>query len=1024
VRPESFNWEVIKTLKEGGQARILLVRDTNDPNALYVGKQALKPEYAAAIKREHDLLKKIVKPGFQHAVDEDETNSDGYISYRKFYEGSSLKDILDENPDFFNNDESEDDFLDIAFKLSMLIQYLHNECNVVHRDINPKNIILGESNYVALIDLGIFRYVGEPGNGEYTKGWSPPGQDLVGKISQTADDMYSLGKVFLFTLNLEEKKDGDLFKPKGDNIPLWLLKNRASQEFVDLCINCVQRDEKNRPRIDDLIKALRKAQVAGYRKQRVTDECPACGMPTLPGNPVCYNCLTPLIFEPPSGICAGCGREIPLSKLKHHYEQYHPDLGDVLEGTYAPVNGTRAVFHCELCHWATLDASLWEKHKNVCIPGDSSFSTDDLQLENDFEFEKVQYDHDNPRALFALSQAGFTFETLEVYRSLNIKPYDHQEDTAIRALRDLGGRCIIADGVGLGKTIECGIILRELLYREMVKSALIIVPNQELQGQWLAELEDKFQLGPDDPNGFHAWNNGDDLPEPGDRLIIDFNSLKSNSLKSSTKNEVTREFIENLGNSEIKDMEDLKVYHLFVNNYIKWDLIIVDEAHDLGIKHTGLYWKRVYDLDSQYIFLVTATPMKRSPTDLYPLIRAVNPGVAGDAKGFYKDYGLKTVTDENLHKLKSLLSQVMIRHTRNDVHSFNFPRRKATTDFAPITEDMSKIYDLIKKLNNSTLFPDDEADLRVNANKLFTRFNRSITDFVTWISHPEKRGEESSITDELDETIQKYHPATLDADYLKSNWHRLVDLCEKLDKKSIVDPKVEVLFIILNTHWNEEDGSLIEKQKPVNVNQRRGQKNPVLVFSGSNDTRDLYRKALEKKYHGNRVIEGFTSTMRGPDRRALLDRYNKGDIDVLVCGNSQSRGLNLQFGNVLINMDLPDSPVEIEQRIGRVERLEQKKSFVQIINVMYDTPEERFRWEMYKEHLMVFQEVLGDIDLVNLFVAADIVDEVSKLNLAIAENEKNHEEIEKKFSELHNKIKDTKKVQEKILIKENEEDII
>jgi SNF2 family DNA or RNA helicase len=455
--------------------------------------------------------------------------------------------------------------------------------------------------------------------------------------------------------------------------------------------------------------------------------------------------------------------------------------------------------------------------------------------------------------------------------------------------------------------------------------------------------------------------------------------LNAKAIHRKTKNSLPNHIQKNLPN--ITDVD------LFINNSLDWDLIIVDEAHELGIKPSGLRWQRIYKLNPKYLLLVTATPMKRSPVDLFPMIKAIDPISVGDYNDFTHSYSEKNATLQDFQRLKALLSQVMIRHTRSDVHSFNFPRRKAIIHFVQYNSPIKNIHDFIVLMVRSS-----DPQRKRDGHLLYKKLSHSVGDFINWFQ------------------ISSF------------NYPRLSYLFRKLDTKIENDPKIQALFNII-----KEINANYEKYYSTNileVDEIKSNRSPIIVFSGSNRTRDAILEVLKVHFRNKFNVEGFTSSMDGRKRQILLNKFNSGKIDILVCGSSQSRGLNLQKGNVLINLDLPNNPVEIEQRIGRVERLKQKKALVFIINIMYDTELERRRWDMYKKHLIMFQEVVGDTDLVNLFTSIDIVDEVDKLNKAIVEGIKTHKEIERSFKQLNKNIKKTNELQNKILRRESDDDLI
>ncbi|RLG45272.1 MAG: hypothetical protein DRN81_02205 [Thermoproteota archaeon] len=594
-----YDWEYIRPLAEGGQARIALYRKKGDvAGRLYIGKSALKPELAPYVKREHSILERLIRSGFQYAVDEDCSGPGGYTSYRRYYEGVNLQEFIegkDGIPNFFREGtDASERFLTFAYRLSNLVYHLHEEMEYVHRDIKPKNVIYGRDGIVALIDLGIAKKIGDSGNSEGTPGWADPQQLLPGQVVTTSHDLYSLAKTFIWSLGLSPEE-----KSIKQRKPSWMMRNKSAAQLLELCLDCITKVNAGRPSVMDLLSALRRAQAVGDRRKKVYDTCPNpdCGVSTPVKAPFCFSCLTPLLLEQPTGICGLCNKEIPLDRMARHYREYHPDSDAITSGAYHPTAGRgKKIYVCNNCEWTTQDSNLYKIHKSVCQDRDKLLKPPRLDFRPIDRFEQWKEISTNPRALFGFSDSGIRFESLEVYRSLDIKFYEHQEDAVLRALRDLGGRCIIADSVGLGKTIECGIILRELIYRDEVESVLILVPNYELQDQWLEELEEKFELGPGSEFGFRKWRVTDPAPKRGSKVIAEFkHALERRTLPHD---------------------KSCKSCDFFGPEKIHWDAIIVDEAHELGLNYKGIRWQQLLKMDPRYLFLVTATPIRNDPVNL------------------------------------------------------------------------------------------------------------------------------------------------------------------------------------------------------------------------------------------------------------------------------------------------------------------------------------------------------------------------------------------------------------------------
>jgi SNF2 family DNA or RNA helicase len=222
-----------------------------------------------------------------------------------------------------------------------------------------------------------------------------------------------------------------------------------------------------------------------------------------------------------------------------------------------------------------------------------------------------------------------------------VERFPHQIRACQKALRDLNGRAILADEVGLGKTIEAGIVLKEYLLRGAVRTVLVLVPAS-LCEQWRAELWEKFELdfvvsrGPAGQWGRHP-------------LVI--------SSLETARHERHRRRVRGA-------------------NY---DMVVVDEAHRLR-NHLTLGWKFINDLSPRYLLLLTATPVQNDMRELFNLATLVRPGTVGTFSQFRRDFlsGHDKRAPRNTPRLRALLESVMIRSRRSDTNLTFAPRKVET----------------------------------------------------------------------------------------------------------------------------------------------------------------------------------------------------------------------------------------------------------------------------------------------------------------------------------------------------------
>jgi len=232
----------------------------------------------------------------------------------------------------------------------------------------------------------------------------------------------------------------------------------------------------------------------------------------------------------------------------------------------------------------------------------------------------------------------------------------YQIETARKVLRQLGGRALLADEVGLGKTIEAGLILSEYLARGMIQSILVLTPAS-LVSQWQLELSEKFNCDTITTDSDARQQNPEEFWTSHPRIIASLNTAKS-----------TKHF-----------------EHVTARS---WDLVIVDEAHHLKNRST-LNWKLVNALNKRFILMLTATPVQNSLVELFNLLTLLKPGLLKTEAAFKKEYvsSKNGRVPKNPEKLRQLMREVMVRNTRSLV-DVQLPKRFATT--ITVTPDPSE----------------------------------------------------------------------------------------------------------------------------------------------------------------------------------------------------------------------------------------------------------------------------------------------------------------------------------------------
>lgn len=459
----------------------------------------------------------------------------------------------------------------------------------------------------------------------------------------------------------------------------------------------------------------------------------------------------------------------------------------------------------------------------------------------------------------------------QLRRKIKILP--HQVKTAIKVLNEMGGRAIMADEVGLGKTIEAGIVLKELMARGKAHSVLILTPAA-LASQWQQELWDKFGekfIKHDDPD-FKGFSKHD-------KLVTSIDTAKSS-----------------LHYPDIIGRE--------------WDLVIIDEAHYLKNKKTQRY-ALADDIVARHALMLTATPIQNNLIELYNLINLIRPGLLGTIQHFEEEYVGDTQGRVLLHaqRLQNLLKSVLIRNRRAETEGIVFPERRVETHRVEATQA--------------------ELDLHHAVTRFIREFKKS---FESHLALMILEREVASSAPALSKTLKNMQAKVQDPDTHLA----MEDLRHQADS---VKRNSKVNLII-------------------DVAKQSGEK--MIVFTQFRETQELLSRRLKAEGISNVKYHGQLSSGR---RKSALEEF-RADTQVLVCTDSGSEGLNLQFCHILVNYDLPWNPMRVEQRIGRVHRIGQESGHVVIINLAVADTIEDYVLQVLYEKIKLFEVAIGEMDLI------------------------------------------------------------
>ncbi len=530
----------------------------------------------------------------------------------------------------------------------------------------------------------------------------------------------------------------------------------------------------------------------------------------------------------------------------------------------------------------------------------------------------------------------------------------HQIETVRKVLRRFRGRVLLADEVGLGKTIEACLLLREYLLRGQVRRVLIMVPNP-LVSQWHEELATKFLLDFTVPPRTVASDRLE-FWEQTDRVLVSTSFAKSGKRPEAITNAA-------------------------------WDLVIVDEAHHCKNRSTRI-WQLVNSLKRKHIFLLSATPVQNNLTELHSLLTLLEPGHLKTEADFKRQYVTRGNPRDprNREKLRSLLSEVMIRNTRSLVQ-INLPPRYAQTIMARPEGSERELYQEVDGfLRMLTAKSDADADESIGD----TPISEGSTE-VTAASAPVGRVSRMKLQSLL-QTLGS-HPSAFASGI------------ESLAEVDQVAQRLKVLATSVTK--SAKDVRLLEL-----LQQSKGHK--ALVFVHSKKT--LHR--LQELMTETKISFSTFSGEQSASEKDLAVESLRNSVNVMLCTESGGEGRNLQFADTLINYDLPWNPMRIEQRIGRIHRFGQTQD-VFIFNLCTEGSIESRILRLLNDKIRMFELVVGEVG--SILGNLDEGEEFESLVLKMWVNSASDAQLEKSFDQLGDSLLDA---QEKYLDAKNLDDAL
>jgi len=515
----------------------------------------------------------------------------------------------------------------------------------------------------------------------------------------------------------------------------------------------------------------------------------------------------------------------------------------------------------------------------------------------------------------------------------SILPLPHQIYALNRAISGNNIRYLLADEVGLGKTIEAGLIIKELKARGLIKRVLIICPKS-LVTQWHMEMLDKFHekfniVLPEDYDTIRRLYGAGNVYEAFDQIISPMDSIKPLEKRAGWDKEKIRRY------------NDERIYSI-VNS--GWDLIIIDEAHRVAGSSSEVARYKMANLLSRaspYLLLLTATPHSGKTEPFLRLVRLLDEQAFPDYRAIVKEqvapYVIRTEKREAVdyegnrlfkeritrvieikwserHSLQKELYQLVTRYV---AHGYN----KALKEKKYYIGFLMVLMQRLVSSSTAAIRDSIERRMAILKNQEAQILQLSLEDLI-----------EVDAETALENLLST---AALDVKRELAELEHILSVAKQAEHQ-FLDAKAEHLIDLLDWLYNED--------------KRR----KVIIFTEFVATQTFLQDFLKRRGYLCSVLNGSMSI---DERNAVLHEF-KTKTDLLISTDAGGEGLNLQFSNVVINYDLPWNPMKIEQRIGRVDRIGQSRDVFVYNYVLEDTVEKRVK-EVLETKLSVIFEQMG-----------------------------------------------------------------
>ncbi|MBE7411358.1 MAG: SNF2-related protein [Leptospiraceae bacterium] len=516
---------------------------------------------------------------------------------------------------------------------------------------------------------------------------------------------------------------------------------------------------------------------------------------------------------------------------------------------------------------------------------------------------------------------AFAYNKLSSLSNSRTRLLPHQIESTTIVANSFSPRFILADEVGLGKTIEAGLIIKELVFRKGYKKILIVTPSP-LCYQWKEEMKSKFN------EDFEIIRRKNFLTEGKD------NWQNFNKIITSI------DFIKNPKYSE----DILKK---------KWEIVVFDEAHRLRRDYSKITRAYIFaekiSKKCECLLLLSATPFRGKLEELYYLLHLVDPNILGTFQSFTNDYVLGAKSD-----LKDKISKVLLRRRKIEVGGFT--KRHAKTVRIELSDEERIFYD------ETTNYVKREYNIAMNSQNRATGFVMIVfqklldSSVHALLNALTKR--KFLIESKFHNSLRQHSIDFQDWDFDETeNVEELIDSLEDSIPVDFQNIRRELFTLNRLIHIGRsisEDRKVIKLKETIVKLKKEGH-HKFIIFTQFRSTQEFLAESLSDF---DTIL--FHGSLSSEEKEKAIYTF-KSSSEILISTEAGGEGRNLQFANILFNYDLPWSPLKIEQRIGRIHRFGQKTD-VYIFNfASKDTVAERIL-DVLSNKIRLFEESIGESD--------------------------------------------------------------